>query len=379
MRSPAPGRRARASRFASIPTSTPAAIPTFRPASRPTSSASRSTRHATSCRRMQDRAGLEIVGLHTHVGSQIMDLEPLRRAAAAVVALARDLRRRRAGDRASRSRRRPRHLLRRHGRADGGGIRRGHPARRPRLGLAIVLEPGPQHRRAGGRAPDARRRRQGAAGRQAVRDSRRRDDRADAADALQRLPPHRAGRAARRAGGARRMSSGRSARAATRSARTGGFRGRRSAISSPCSTPAPTAPSWRRTTIAARCRRKYGAGRPDDASSAGARRSTICWRSKSDHGARNHAPDRLAHRVRGPRSERQADAGRVAARLPDGAGPRLPDAVVSRLRDVDRQRDLQGAARRARLSARRPAAALRRQSRREAGRRSSRGSLPASS
>jgi diaminopimelate decarboxylase len=43
------------------------------------------------CRRMRDRSGLEIVGLHTHVGSQIMDLEPLRRAAAAVVALAADL------------------------------------------------------------------------------------------------------------------------------------------------------------------------------------------------------------------------------------------------------------------------------------------------
>ena len=44
------------------------------------------------CRRMRDRAGLEIVGLHTHVGSQIMDLEPLRRAATRIVELARDLR-----------------------------------------------------------------------------------------------------------------------------------------------------------------------------------------------------------------------------------------------------------------------------------------------
>jgi diaminopimelate decarboxylase len=42
-------------------------------------------------RSMRDRAGLEIVGLHTHVGSQIMDLEPMRRAAATLVALARDL------------------------------------------------------------------------------------------------------------------------------------------------------------------------------------------------------------------------------------------------------------------------------------------------
>jgi diaminopimelate decarboxylase len=43
------------------------------------------------CLRMRGRAGLEIVALHTHVGSQIMELEPLRRAATAVVALARDL------------------------------------------------------------------------------------------------------------------------------------------------------------------------------------------------------------------------------------------------------------------------------------------------
>ena len=43
------------------------------------------------CHRMRGRSGLEIVGLHTHVGSQIMDLEPLRRAAAAVAALAMEL------------------------------------------------------------------------------------------------------------------------------------------------------------------------------------------------------------------------------------------------------------------------------------------------
>jgi diaminopimelate decarboxylase len=43
------------------------------------------------CLRMRTRPGLEIVGLHTHVGSQIMDLEPLGSAAAAVVALALEL------------------------------------------------------------------------------------------------------------------------------------------------------------------------------------------------------------------------------------------------------------------------------------------------
>jgi diaminopimelate decarboxylase len=43
------------------------------------------------CHQLRDRPGLEIVGLHTHVGSQIMDLEPLRRAAAAVAGLATEL------------------------------------------------------------------------------------------------------------------------------------------------------------------------------------------------------------------------------------------------------------------------------------------------
>jgi diaminopimelate decarboxylase len=43
-------------------------------------------------RRMRDRQGIEIVGLHSHVGSQITDLEPLRRAARALVTLARELR-----------------------------------------------------------------------------------------------------------------------------------------------------------------------------------------------------------------------------------------------------------------------------------------------
>jgi diaminopimelate decarboxylase len=43
-------------------------------------------------RRAARRAGLEVVGLHIHVGSQITDLGPLRRAAEAIVALARALR-----------------------------------------------------------------------------------------------------------------------------------------------------------------------------------------------------------------------------------------------------------------------------------------------
>ena len=44
------------------------------------------------CRRFADAAGVEIVGLHAHVGSQITNLDPLRRAAEIVVGLARELR-----------------------------------------------------------------------------------------------------------------------------------------------------------------------------------------------------------------------------------------------------------------------------------------------
>lgn len=44
------------------------------------------------CRSVASARGLEIVGLHVHVGSQILDLEPLRRAATALVTLARELR-----------------------------------------------------------------------------------------------------------------------------------------------------------------------------------------------------------------------------------------------------------------------------------------------
>ncbi len=43
-------------------------------------------------RRMRNCEGLEIVGLHSHVGSQIMELEPLRRAAEALARLAGELR-----------------------------------------------------------------------------------------------------------------------------------------------------------------------------------------------------------------------------------------------------------------------------------------------
>jgi diaminopimelate decarboxylase len=44
------------------------------------------------CLRMRGRSGVQIVGLHSHVGSQITQLEPLQRAAEALVALAAELR-----------------------------------------------------------------------------------------------------------------------------------------------------------------------------------------------------------------------------------------------------------------------------------------------
>jgi diaminopimelate decarboxylase len=47
---------------------------------------------AALCAHARGLAGVEVVGLHAHIGSQITDLEPLRRAAAALVALARELR-----------------------------------------------------------------------------------------------------------------------------------------------------------------------------------------------------------------------------------------------------------------------------------------------
>jgi diaminopimelate decarboxylase len=44
------------------------------------------------CRRFANASGVEIVGLHIHLGSQITDLAPLRRASEAIVALAHEVR-----------------------------------------------------------------------------------------------------------------------------------------------------------------------------------------------------------------------------------------------------------------------------------------------
>ncbi len=58
-------------------------------------------------RRARDLEGVEIVGLHSHVGSQILDLDPLRRAAMALVDLARAVGQGRYANRAPGPGRRP--------------------------------------------------------------------------------------------------------------------------------------------------------------------------------------------------------------------------------------------------------------------------------
>ena len=194
------------------------------------------------CLRMRGRSGVQIVGLHSHVGSQITELEPLRRAAEALVALAARAARRRHRRRAPRHRRRARHLLRRPARADRGGVRGERAADRPRERPRSDPRAGTVSRRTGRRARRQSGRHQAAGGRQAVRDRRRRHDRADAPDALRRLPPHRArpgGRSSRRPSA---TSSDRSARRPTRLARTAACPARRSATCWWCSTPARTAP-----------------------------------------------------------------------------------------------------------------------------------------
>ena len=159
--------------------------------------------------------------LHIHVGSQITDLEPLRRAAAALVALARELRDDghrasstsiSAAASASRTTAATVPSAQDYAAALLPVVQRLRPADRPRAG--------PQHRRARRRAAGARRRRQGPRPTaSAFVDPRRRHDRADAADALRRVPPDRAGGRPPRRRARATTSSVRSARAATRSAR----------------------------------------------------------------------------------------------------------------------------------------------------------------
>ncbi len=307
------GRRGRASRCASTPTSTRAATRTSRPGLKANKfgiADRRRPRHLPP--HAAARPGLEIVGLHSHVGSQITDLDPLQRAAAeAIVALANELR----DDGIAIE-----HL------DLGGGLGisyDGTPAptadeyaaaaAADRQGLRPADHPraGPQHRRPGGRAAVARRRREGSAGREAVRDSGRGDDGADPADAVRRLPPHRA-RASRSSGP--RSSATSSGRCARRSDTLG--KDRRLAR-----------PPARRSVRRPRRRRlRRGDGlelQPPHDAGRGARRwigkwSVIRRRQTIDDllalesltPSRADSPDRL----RRPRPERQADASRRRCR-----------------------------------------------------------------
>src|SRR5437660_1075297 len=96
------------------------------------------------------------------------------------------------------------------------------------------------------------------------------------------------------------------------------------------------------------------------ASSAAARPWTISYRWK-------RSDDWTLDRLRGPRSKRQADAGRALARLRQDAGAQGAAGLVSGLRHLDRRRDRTRAVERARLRSRRDAAALRRQPLRKEG------------
>ena len=171
------------------------AIHTSRPAFGPTSSACRSSRRARSIASTPARRGLEPVGIHVHVGSQITDVEPLRRAAERVADLAAELTRRRHRARARGHRRRTRHLVRRHARADAGRLRRGGDAGGAALGVDALIEPGRLMVGAAGmllaRLVDLK----SYDGRGAIRRARRRHGGTAAPRALRRVPPDHRDRA----------------------------------------------------------------------------------------------------------------------------------------------------------------------------------------
>ena len=85
-------------------------------------------------RKMSGQPGLQPVGIHVHLGSQIISTEPLQRGAAAVVRLARELRDAGIPARSHRRRRGPGDFLRRIARAHCRRVRRGDSAHRGSLG-----------------------------------------------------------------------------------------------------------------------------------------------------------------------------------------------------------------------------------------------------
>ena len=154
------------------------------------------------------RSHLSLVAVHVHVGSQITTIEPLRNAASFVADLAADLRR--AGIPSNtwtlaaalgfRTTARPWCPLATTSR------RSLTPFGRPACPSSV--EPGRAIVGPAGVLVAQRHRSQAQDGSERVRRHRRRHDRADAAGAVQRLPPDRAGAARRRTSGASTRSSG---------------------------------------------------------------------------------------------------------------------------------------------------------------------------
>ena len=182
-------------------------------------------------REMAARRGLQPVGAHVHIGSQITTLDPLEQGGArrwwrsrtrcAATASSCSISTWAAGSAFPTTAARwsiPAEYVR--------ALVRRHARQRPEGGDRA----GPRAGRAGRRAADEGRRRQAVSRREAIRRGRRRHDRADAAGALQRLSSHRAARPPRTATTPSSTSSGRSARAPTPTRAIARFRRSRSAI-----------------------------------------------------------------------------------------------------------------------------------------------------
>ena len=185
------GECARGWRCASTRTSTPVRIPTSPPDCTSTSSAFRSSWRGELYRRMSAQPGLQPVGIHVHLGSQIISTEPIQRgrsrrgpagAGAARIRASISITSTSAGGSA---------FPTMDPGADSGRVRRGRPADRRSVGPVNRARAGPIYRRCRSGAARARGRPEGRAGRASLRRARCRYDRADAADAIRRVSPHR--------------------------------------------------------------------------------------------------------------------------------------------------------------------------------------------
>ena len=181
--------------------------------------------------------GLEVVGVHIHLGSQMTSLDPLRNAGDRLVD-ARAGAQGRTAFRSSTSISAAASASPTTARATRCRTSRAYAnvlidaARR--TGLSLIVEPGRSMVAQSGALLGARRRPETRAGRAPVRDSRRRHDRADAPRALRRVSSHRAGRAATKARPrSSPISSAPSASRPTRSASNAPSRSRRWTICSP--------------------------------------------------------------------------------------------------------------------------------------------------